>query len=129
MPWLNALGKQTVWGWALVMVSSMAYADESAVRTAVSHAHTWQTLAAQTCVSQAPSNPYISKLNMPSAQLQYTCQCVVHDVYQTLSPVERDYLLQQMRQKQNMRAVGEKIFARPEVKQAALSCSAQYYWQ
>jgi hypothetical protein len=66
---------------------------------------------------------------MPTAQLQYTCQCVMRDVYQSLSATERDKFWQQMRQRQNMSAVGEKIFARPEVKQTALSCSAKYYWQ
>jgi len=53
----------------------------------------------------------------------------MRDVYQSLSATERDKFWQQMRQRQNMSAVGEKIFARPEVKQTALSCSAKYYWQ
>lgn len=129
MLWLNVLGTSAVSGVVLAMVSSVACADESAVRTAMSHAHAWQTLATQTCVAQAPSNPYISKLNMPTAQLQYTCQCVMRDVYQSLSATERDKFWQQMHQRQNMSAVGEKIFARPEVKQTTLSCSAKYYWQ
>ena len=113
----------------MLCASMMAQADEAAVRTSMSNARTWQNLATQTCVAQAPSNPYISKLNMPVSHLQYTCQCVVRDVYQNLSRAERDHLLQQMRQRQNLRAVGEKIFARPEVKQTALTCSAKYYWQ
>ena len=129
MPWLNALGIHAVLGVILAMISNLARADESAVRTVMSHAHAWQTLATQTCVAQAPSNPYISKLNMPTAQLQYTCQCVMRDVYQSLSATERDKFWQQMHQRQNMSAVGEKIFARPEVKQTTLSCSAKYYWQ
>ena len=113
----------------MLCASMMAQADEAAVRTSMSNARTWQNLATQTCVAQAPSNPYISKLNMPTAQLQYTCQCVMRDVYQSLSATERDKFWQQMRQRQNMSAVGEKIFARPEVKQTALTCSAKYYWQ
>ena len=90
----------------MLCASMMAQADEAAVRTSMSNARTWQNLATQTCVAQAPSNPYISKLNMPVAHLQYTCQCVVRDVYQNLSRAERDHLLQQMRQRQNLRSVG-----------------------
>jgi hypothetical protein len=104
----------------LLCASVFAHADDS---------HAWQSLATQTCVSQAPSNPYISQLKMPASQLQYTCGCVVRDVYQKLSPAERESLLQQMRQRQNMRAVGERIFARPDVKSTALTCSAKSFWQ
>ena len=109
--------------------SMLAHADEGAIRTSLSSAQTWQSLATQTCVAQAPSNPYISQLKMPASQLQYTCGCVVRDVYQKLSPAERESLLQQMRQRQNMRAVGERIFARPDVKSTALTCSAMSFWQ
>ena len=104
---------------ALLTTSAPARADESAA--------TWLGLATQTCVAQAPTNRYISSLNMAPDQLQFSCRCVARDMLNVLSRKEREELIRQMRQRQNMQAVGEKMFERTEVKNAALTCSAAYY--
>ncbi len=89
----------------------------------------WMHLGTQTCVAQAPSSPYIAKLNLGQEQLQYSCRCVVKDMVTLLPENERASLLRQMRQKQNLQAVGEKMFERPAVKNAVLMCSAAYFWR
>ena len=88
---------------ALLATSAPARADEST--------STWLGLATQTCVAQAPNNRYISSLKMAPDQLQFSCRCVARD----------------MRQRQNLQAVGEKMFERTDVKNSALTCSAAYY--
>lgn len=103
----------------LLGTSVPARADESTA--------TWLGLATQTCVTQAPSNRYISSLKMAPDQLQFSCRCVARDMLNVLSSKERDDLLRQMRQRQNLQAVGEKMFERSEVKNSALTCSAAYY--
>ena len=105
----------------LPLIATAAYADD--------YKNDWMGLATQTCVAQAPNNAYISKLNMGRNQLQYSCQCVARDMMKLLPENERTSLLRQMRQKQNMQAVGERMFERAEVKNAALMCSAAFYWQ
>ena len=103
----------------LLATSAPARADESTA--------TGLGLAKQTCVTQAPRNRYISSLKMAPDQLQFSCRCVARDMLNVLSSKERDDLLRQMRQRQNLQAVGEKMFERSEVKNSALSCSAAYY--
>ena len=103
----------------LLGTSAPVLADESTA--------TWLGLATQTCVTQAPSNRYISSLKMAPDQLQFSCRCVARDMLNVLSSKERDDLLRQMRQRQNLQAVGEKMFERSEVKNSALTCSAAYY--
>ena len=88
---------------------------------------TWVGLATQTCVAQAPSNRYIASLRMGQDQLNFSCRCVARDMLHILSSKERDELLRQIRQRQNLQAVGERMFERTEVKNAALTCSAAYY--
>ena len=103
----------------LLTASAPARADEST--------STWIGLATQTCVAQAPSNRYISSLKMAPDQLQFSCRCVARDMLNVLSSREREELIRQMRQRQNLQAVGEKMFERTEVKNSALTCSAAYY--
>ena len=103
----------------LLATSAPARADEST--------STWIGLATQTCVAQAPSNRYISSLKMAPDQLQFSCRCVARDMLNVLSSREREELIRQMRQRQNLQAVGEKMFERTEVKNSALTCSAAYY--
>ena len=103
----------------LLTASAPARADEST--------STWLGLATQTCVAQAPSNRYISSLKMAPDQLQFSCRCVARDMLNVLSSREREELIRQMRQRQNLQAVGEKMFERTEVKNSALTCSAAYY--
>lgn len=103
----------------LLTASAPARADEST--------STWIGLATQTCVAQAPSNRYISSLKMAPDQLQFSCRCVARDMLNVLSSREREELIRQMRQRQNLQAVGEKMFERTDVKNSALTCSAAYY--
>ena len=103
----------------LLGTSVPARADESTA--------TWLGLATQTCVTQAPSNRYISSLKMAPDQLQFSCRCVARDMLKVLSSREREELIRQMRQRQNLQAVGEKMFERTDVKNSALTCSAAYY--
>ena len=103
----------------LLTASAPARADEST--------STWLGLATQTCVAQAPSNRYISSLKMAPDQLQVSCRCVARDMLNVLSSREREELIRQMRQRQNLQAVGEKVFERTDVKNSALTCSAAYY--
>ena len=103
----------------VLSISAPARADESTA--------TWLGLATQTCMTQAPNNRYISSLKMAPDQLQFSCRCVARDMLNVLSSKERDDLLRQMRQRQNLQAVGEKMFERSEVKNSALTCSAAYY--
>ena len=104
---------------ALLATFSPARADEST--------STWLGLATQTCVAQAPNNRYISSLKMAPDQLQFSCRCVARDMLKVLSSREREELIRQMRQRQNLQAVGEKMFERTDVKNSALTCSAAYY--
>ena len=87
----------------------------------------WLALATQTCVAQAPNNRYISSLKMAPDQLQFSCRCVARDMLKVLSSREREELIRQMRQRQNLQAVGEKMFERTDVKNSALTGSAAYY--
>lgn len=103
----------------LLAISASVRADESI--------STWLGLATQTCVAQAPSNRYISSLKMAPDQLQFSCRCVARDMLNVLSGKEREELIRQMRQRQNLQAVGEKMFERTEIKKSALTCSAAYY--
>ena len=103
----------------LLTASAPARADEST--------STWLGLATQTCVAQAPNNRYISSLKMAPDQLQFSCRCVARDMLKVLSSREREELIRQMRQRQNLQAVGEKMFERTDVKNSALTCSAAYY--
>ncbi len=91
------------------------------------NASTWVSLASQTCVTQAPSNRTIAALRMGQDQLNFSCRCVARDMLNILSSKEREDLLHQMRQRQNLQAVGERMFERSEVKNSALACSAAYY--
>ena len=111
----------------LAGVSALVVLSTSAPARADESTTTWLGLATQTCVTQAPSNRYISSLKMAPDQLQLSCRCVARDMLNVLSSKERDDLLRQMRQRQNLQAVGEKMFERSEVKNSALTCSAAYY--
>lgn len=112
-----------VWGGvclsALASFAPPTMADENTT--------TWVNLATQTCVSQAPNNRTIASLHMEQNQLNFSCRCVARDMLEILSSKERDDLLRQMRQRQNLQAVGERMFERAEVKNSALACSAAYY--
>lgn len=104
---------------ALAWMTPQCVADESAA--------TWISLASQTCVAQAPNNRYIASLRMEPNQLSFSCRCVARDMLNILSSKEREDLLRQIRQRQNLQAVGERMFERAEVKNSALTCSAAYY--
>lgn len=104
---------------ALGLFAPQSMADENAT--------TWVGLASQTCITQAPSNRTIASMNMGAEQLRFSCRCVARDMLEILSSKERDDLLRQMRQRQNLQAIGERMFERPEVKNSALACSAAYY--
>lgn len=109
--------------WGLVgmaAVMNAAHADER---------NDWLRMGTQTCVQQAPNNSYVSRLNLPAKQLTYSCYCVVRDMLHILSDGERQELLRQMQQKQNLSAVAEKMFERSAVKNATMMCSAASYWQ
>lgn len=118
-----------VWVGMSVLFSGVARADDAAARHYAVYAQSWLSLAVQTCVAQAPNHPAIAKLNLDAAHLDYTCRCVVKDVFPQLSTQERDGLYEQMRRRQNLQSVGAQLFSRPEVKKTALTCSAAYYWQ
>ena len=111
----------------LVGVSALVLLGTSVPARADESTATWLGLATQTCVTQAPSNRYISSLKMAPDQLQFSCRCVARDMLNVLSSREREELIRQMRQRQNLQAVGEKMFERTEVKNSALTCSAAYY--
>ncbi len=97
------------------------------VATADEQSKAWVGLATQTCLAQAPHNRYIASLRMEADQLQYSCRCVAREMLGILSSQEREDLMRQMRQRQNLQAVGERLFDRSDVKNSALSCSAAYY--
>ena len=112
---MSGLGKKLM-PWALLLVAFPVAAQD--------HESEWVSLATQTCVSQAPNNPYIASMKMGGEQLRYSCDCVARDMLTILPRQERDSLLWHMRQNRNIQAVGEKMFERPAVKKSALAASA-----
>ncbi|MGL4768506.1 MAG: hypothetical protein ACRCV6_10585 [Formosimonas sp.] len=90
--------------------------------------NTWVSVAAQTCIQQAPRNSAVQALNLNARQLRNNCTCVARDMLTILPASERQNLMRSMLAQRNLQQVGEHMMNKSEVKKAVLACSAMAWW-